>query len=389
MEDNVQTLIQLFVGLVLYIFDVGSDIYVAVQYYKTGQWWWFGMTTASIVLPVILINIAASIQTKICSPEENGLPQTGLRCRLLCVFSFGSCSSIIFRYGEEFMQWKTTYRDNKPCECESASCGDPNPICRNCTNNLEQKRKLFKSVYELAWLCYIDTVTECAPQWCLQVYIMLRQWNFPAYTIVSTVFSLLSLAWNFTALEIARRKSDGNPTLKMFPTTVAFFLWQLFAMVSRLSAIVFCAYVLRSYLFIFIVAHWVLATLYHELWFGSGFGCIDLFWFLLLNYPLFFNVSESLLRKFQNQQSTDRSDHDVTLRLRSLILKINLSLAFRSLLMLSISAMVSEPDAPHLDVITYMATSCVLGGLVASATCAFVYFKTLHFSRIDPAIINQ
>ena len=44
--------------------------------------------------------------------------------------------------------------------------------------------------YLLAILRHIEKITESAPQLCLQVYIMLRQWSFPSYTVVPSVFSL-------------------------------------------------------------------------------------------------------------------------------------------------------------------------------------------------------
>ena len=49
-------------GLLLYIFDYGSDIYVAYRYWENGDVWWFGMTVGFIAVPSILVNITAIIQ---------------------------------------------------------------------------------------------------------------------------------------------------------------------------------------------------------------------------------------------------------------------------------------------------------------------------------------
>ena len=102
---------------------------------------------------------------------------------------------------------------------------------------------------------YIEAFAESTPQWCLQFYIMLRQWSFPWITITSTVFSLLSLLWSITALE-KTAKIEVNPTMT-FPkrSLIAFSLWQLGILVSRLSAIVIFAYTFRIYVFIVIVTH--------------------------------------------------------------------------------------------------------------------------------------
>ena len=95
--------------------------------------------------------------------------------------------------------------------------------------------------YLLAILRYLDTITESAPQWCLQVYIMLRQWSFPSYTVVSAVFSLLSLAWSITTLEKERLAKEGR-RWKLIHGYVLF-NWQLSTLISRLFAIALFAYV--------------------------------------------------------------------------------------------------------------------------------------------------
>ena len=54
--------LSLIVGMLLYLFDYGSDIYVAIKYWKNNDVWWFGMTTGFILVPSIIVNITAIIQ---------------------------------------------------------------------------------------------------------------------------------------------------------------------------------------------------------------------------------------------------------------------------------------------------------------------------------------
>ena len=54
--------LSMIVGLILYLFDYGSDIYVAIQYWKNNEYWWFGITIGFIVVPSIIVNITAIIQ---------------------------------------------------------------------------------------------------------------------------------------------------------------------------------------------------------------------------------------------------------------------------------------------------------------------------------------
>jgi len=45
------------VSILSYVFDVGSDIYVAVMYYRYGDIWWFTLTVLFIVVPSLTITI--------------------------------------------------------------------------------------------------------------------------------------------------------------------------------------------------------------------------------------------------------------------------------------------------------------------------------------------
>ena len=58
MEHKLQRL-SLLVGILLYLFDYGSDIHVTVQYWKNDKPWWFGMTVALICVPSIIVNFTA------------------------------------------------------------------------------------------------------------------------------------------------------------------------------------------------------------------------------------------------------------------------------------------------------------------------------------------
>jgi len=42
-------------SILSYIFDVGSDIYVAIVYYRDGDTWWFALTVLFIVVPSLII----------------------------------------------------------------------------------------------------------------------------------------------------------------------------------------------------------------------------------------------------------------------------------------------------------------------------------------------
>ena len=196
------------VGLVLYI---GSDIYVAVQHWKNDEPWWFGLTVGFICVPSIIVNFAAIIQTMNI---------------WTCTTAFAQLS-IVARYLEAIVE-------------------------------PDAKSGAFSRTYLLAILRYIETITESAPQLCLQVYIMLRQQSFPLYTLISSVISMLSLTWSVITLENERRKEEGRDFTCI--ETFFFLIWQLFTFMFRLPAIALFAYAFRYYVIILLAAHWLIVA---------------------------------------------------------------------------------------------------------------------------------
>jgi hypothetical protein len=212
-------LFMLIVGLVLFIFDVVTDIIVAVQYKRQGDILQFFMTVLVIVLSFIMVSVFVAF-------------------RLFDTFSKGLSMflmSIFLRYVKEFVFWKRKYRDNSPCGDNYKECN-----CAKCRKHCEVIAEGNKSAYDFAWMRLAEAALESAPQWCLQVYIMLRQWDFPWYTIISVVLSFLSLTWSFTNLEKARVNYKGHDF--KLQAAVVFFTFQLFSLLARLLSLAVLSY---------------------------------------------------------------------------------------------------------------------------------------------------
>ena len=144
----------------------------------------------------------------------------------------------------------------------------------------------------LARLRYVETITENAPQLCLQVYIMLFQRYYPLYTLFSAALSLFSLVWCITALE-----AENNAKLECKRASI-FSCWQTFTLVSRISAIALFAYVFPTeYLTIFIVVHLSAVTvIIFTIEIHNGGGLQKSFWLLLpAAYPFLFHSAYNLL----------------------------------------------------------------------------------------------
>ena len=295
------------VGLMLYLFDYGSDIYVAYQYWKNNEVWWFGITIGLIVLPSIIVNLTAIIQLM------------NIWRSILAVLQL----SVVVCYIEAFKSL------------------DPYDI------------------YFVTKLRYLETIAESAPQWCLQVYIMLRQWSFPSYTVVSTALSLLSLAWSITTVE-KQRKSHEEEDYSLRAAFV-FLIWQLSTLVSRLSAIVTVAYVFRYYVFVFLAVHWLLVTMVmlvvqlKEFYCGKSFilSC-------LASYPSLFHSSETVLKTAQSKVE---------------MVVGNISIIVENIACLVVVLAIDVPDVQHMDVLEPVAISCIAGGTVLSMIFRIIYYR--------------
>ena len=228
----------LLLGLGLFIFDLVSDYYVAVQYKRAGEDVWFGLTLAFIIVPHYVITLMSIRQMQCYSNSW-------------CLGFFYLIFFIFVRFKEEFDQWKRTFLDNNPCEEYDNKCS-----CPQCTQHREAFDECRKSAYRFAWIRYVETYLESTPQLCLQVYIMLKKWSFPWYTVLSATLSLLSLAWSDTALEKARLAKDDNDFSKK--ATALHFVTQLLVLTPRLFVIVTLTYYTTFLTFHILAISWVI-----------------------------------------------------------------------------------------------------------------------------------
>ena len=294
-------------GLLLYIFDYGSDIYVAYRYWQNGDVWWFGMTVGFIVGPSIIVNITA-IHELIDS----------WRC-LAGILQL----SFIFRYFEAI-------------------------------NSLASDQ-----VYFMARLRYLETIIESAPQWSLQGYIMLRQWKFPTYTVVSIVLSLLSLTWSIVSLEKARREEKSKEF--NFCHGFLFSIIQLCTLIPRLSGIVIFAYVFRYYVFILIAIRWVILTVvvfklqeHHT----TKFLALS----LLASFPYLFHASKTVVSRIKRRRDVVVIGYTI--------------IVLETIVMVTLSLTIKMPDVLHVDVLKPIVIGLTAGGFFSATICFWCFYSS-------------
>jgi hypothetical protein len=340
-------LLLLTVGFLLLIFDVVTDILVAVHYGLEGEYSWFGLTLLFIIVPLFIVSLITTNQT------DDGFCENASCCLL--------CSAIFVRYAQEFAHWKRAYRDVPPCggNCQNLDCEE----CQRYQSALKASKK---SAYNFAWIRYVATLTESTPQWCLQTYVMLLHWNFPWYTVLSVVFSLLSLSWSSATLEKARIDKQGL-NFKV-PATAVFFAGQLFNLLSRLLVIVAFAHVFEEHVFAALAVHWLAA---HSISWSLGLrreeckcDAVALFFlYIIFCFPFLFHVTDMLTKNYTKQRT-------INFVLYSLI-------AVENVLLVTLAVAVPAHQDTHASELKTTVLPVVIIGLVFGSILLVIYNKFL------------
>ncbi len=336
-------LVNLIVGYVLHVVDVGSDVYVAIQYCIRSEWWWFSLTLVFTVLPLLAENFS------------------------LCFSPLRSLFIVSISYKDAIRKWK-----------------EENWDCNENVENVECNRDLAETRYN-------ETIAESAPQWCLQTYVMLRQWFFPYYTILSTLLSFLSLAWSITMFERAEKQYEWYVTKKEIKSyhavwlhDVLSFAWQLCGLLSRLPALVIFAYVFRYYVFIVLVLHWMVLILvtYHfqkddmdvrRNCFVVQFG--RLLYSTCISYPLMFHISENASKLILGEDCKHRS---------WAIILYHILLSLENIVLVSLAVWAAPASVTHVEDLEKIVLSVVFLGLVAATM-----FIIMHHHYRRPSDLAQ
>ncbi|XP_028414656.1 XK-related protein 8-like isoform X1 [Dendronephthya gigantea] len=346
----------LVIGMLLYILDLTSDVWLAIRYHKNDESGWFFATLSVLIIACIVTNMAVCLHVFKDTIEG---PYT-------CLWMFCTCP-ILFRFVEEFAYWKQANVDISPCgkECQI-------PRCKECEKHLEKRQRSLTSTYSLTWLHLMQTLTGSAPQFCLQMYIMLNQWYFPSLTVISTLISFISLAWSITSLELARESKNKNELFN-FGSKLIFLSWQIFGLISRLTAIVIVAHILRYYVFCVLGFHWFLVTMAiaihrREEFSGEGtYACIFMLITLLFCvFPLLIFATEPLLSFYNNR--------------RWYTFVAFVVFAIENTIMVALSFVVSKLDvvtlsSSHENLFWFVVAACVLGGLALETVFFLGYYR--------------
>nr|XP_033791184.1 XK-related protein 4 [Geotrypetes seraphini] len=295
-------------AVAVYFADVGTDVWLAVDYYERGQRWWFGLTLFFVALGSLSVQVfsfrwfmhdfstedsgpgAASPQqqqqqqqqpssageAKPGSGEGDGRPATpqrpastasksnpgtaaaatATRAAKTGGHSSGSCSFCvcllqslvhILQLGQLWRYFHTIYLGIR----SRRSAGS------------DRWRFYWKMVYEYAdvsMLHLLATFLESAPQLVLQLCIIVQTHSLQAIQGLTAAASLVSLAWALASYQKALRDSRDDKKPISYMAVIIQFCWHFFTIAARVITFALFASVFQLYFGIFIVLHWCIMT---------------------------------------------------------------------------------------------------------------------------------
>lgn len=270
-------LMSLTFGFLLYILDVGSDVYVALQYYKNGQTTYFIVSVVLGAPPIIIVNIYATITLR-------------SKWKIVKFFLFITHLAMLKLFIDELYRCrdenKHSHNGKHFSKCD----------CRDCKGRFKESTKY---TLEYTTVRYIEAFAEAAPQWCFQVMVLRHNGGpYPWYAIASIILSFLSMLWSIYCLEKAywinwRVEQNLKPATFPKSSAVIFLVWQTLLLVTRCLTFVILPHFIT--VLCIVIFHWivVLSVMLHIFRENSASMCIARGASLLTSFPWHFHVSTS------------------------------------------------------------------------------------------------
>ncbi|XP_068409366.1 XK-related protein 6 [Eschrichtius robustus] len=253
-------------ALLVFFGDVGTDLWLALDYYRKGDYGYFGLTLFFVLVPSLLVQ-SLSFRWFVQDYTGGGLgaveglssrgpPMMGAvyghgagvpatpAAQRLCRLSVWIWLSVIhlLQMGQVWRYIRTMYLG-----------------IQSQRQKEHQRRFYWAMMYEYAdvnMLRLLETFLESAPQLVLQLCIMIQKSRAETLPCVSSVTSLMSLAWVLASYHKLLRDSRDDKKSMSYRGAVIHLFWRLFTISSRVLSFALFASIFQLYFGIFVVVHW-------------------------------------------------------------------------------------------------------------------------------------
>ncbi|XP_069584482.1 XK-related protein 6 isoform X1 [Ranitomeya imitator] len=259
-------------ALLVFFWDVGTDVWLAADYYSQRDYVCFSLTLGFVLVPSVLVQILsfrwfAQDYTggglgAVEGLSSRGPPMMGNThhhhyyhrhhpytttspgADRFCRLSVWIWQTVIhvLQMGQVWRYIRTMYLG-----------------IQSQRQKEHQRRFYWAMMYEYAdvnMLRLLETFLESAPQLVLQVCIMIQKNRADTLPCVSSVASLMSLAWVLASYHKLLRDSRDDKKSMSYRGALIHLFWRLFTISSRVISFALFASIFQLYFGIFVVVHW-------------------------------------------------------------------------------------------------------------------------------------
>ncbi|KAJ8336485.1 hypothetical protein SKAU_G00377050 [Synaphobranchus kaupii] len=290
-------------AVAVYSADVGTDVWLSVDYYLRRDYWWFGLTLFFVVLGSFSVQVFSFrwfVQD--FSTEESSSAAS-------CSHVDGKLLSGSASHGDVGAHPSTPQRQASTASKSNTTTNSTNTTTNSANATRTKKRSTslsfciwflqsvihtlqlgqiwryfhtlylgvrsrrsgeqerwryhWRMVYEYAdvsMLHLLATFLESAPQLVLQLCIIIQTHTLQALQGMTAAASLVSLAWALASYQKALRDSRDDKKPLSHLAVALQFCWHFFTIAARVVTFALFASVFQLYFGIFIVLHWCAMT---------------------------------------------------------------------------------------------------------------------------------
>ncbi|XP_069771526.1 XK-related protein 4 isoform X1 [Narcine bancroftii] len=273
-------------AVTVYFSDVGTDVWLAVDYYLHSRYWWFGLTLFFVVLGSLAVQVFSFrwFMHDFSANSGTGV-RTGSPVDGKVLSSAGGGGEADTRSPQRQPSTTRTHNTSKGNKASSCSfcvlllqsiihilqLGQLWRYLRTIylgirsrrSGELDRWRFYWNMVYEYAdvsMLHLLATFLESAPQLVLQLCIVIQSHRLEALQGLTAAASLVSLAWALASYQKALRDSRNDKKPISYLAVIIQFCWHFFTIAARVITFALFASVFQLYFGIFIVLHWCIMT---------------------------------------------------------------------------------------------------------------------------------
>ncbi|KAM9838248.1 XK-related protein 8.3 [Aulostomus maculatus] len=233
------------IGMCTFLFDWGSDILVATEFYCRGDFFWFGALVALMVLSSIVVQMFSWFWFQYDRELPGFRTRTGdgtmlfgdkvkLSC-LLHVLQLGFLCRHISAIRQGFRVW---WRKEEGSEYA------------------------VYLTHDLSMLRLIETFCESAPQLTLMIYVVLRTNKARTVQFLSIAASTTSIAWMVVDYHRSLRSFLPDKAKQGWRSSLVYFLWNLLLISPRVAALALFASVLPECIAFHFLMSWFVFVLW-------------------------------------------------------------------------------------------------------------------------------